>query len=167
MARHASGKQNYRVAGWVWAALAAVVVVALLVAGWIALARNNQDDLAAPECPQGDFVVQVWAADESELKDAVEEFNDANEVELDHCLKTEVVRKPDADAIKAYKAWGEGGQPGAELWKPADRQLADEALAVSKVEIAEENGGVLAPQLQDNPLPELEQRARGAFLRQL
>lgn len=167
MARHASGKQNYRVAGWVWGALVTVIVVALLVAGWVALARNNQEDLATPECPQGEFVVQVWAANEAELKDAVQKFNDSNEVELDHCLKAEVVRKPDAEAIQSYKAWGEGGQPGAELWKPADRQKADEALAVSKVEVAEENGGVLAPQLRDNPLPELEQRARGAFLRQL
>ncbi|MGJ4049511.1 hypothetical protein ACN4DP_00225 [Corynebacterium macclintockiae] len=166
MARHASGKQNYRIAGWIWAALAAVIVIAVMVVGWIVLARNNQDQLAAPECPQGDFVVQVWAAETAGLKPKVDEFNEANEVQLDHCLKAEAVEKPDAEAIAAYKAWGEGGQPGAALWQPADRQKADEALAVSKVEIGEEKNGVLAPQLRDKTLPELDQRARGAFLRQ-
>ncbi|WP_408925756.1 hypothetical protein ACKFRT_03455 [Corynebacterium sp. YSMAA1_1_F7] len=167
MARHASGKQNYRVAGWIWGALVALIVVVVLVVGWVVLARSNQDQLAEPECPQGDFVLQVWAADEAELQDAVRKFNAANEVELDHCLKAEAVRKPDAEAINGYKAWGEGGQPGAVLWKPADRQKADEALAVSKVEIAEEKNGVLAPQLRNRPLPELDQRARGAFMRGL
>lgn len=165
MARHATGKQNYHVAGWVWGALVAVILVVALVAGWIMLARNNQDQLSAPECPQGDFVVKIWAENTAELQDKVRQFNDANEVELDHCLKAEAVQKPDAEAIAAYKAWGEGGMPGAPLWKPTDRSKAEEALAVSKVETGEEKNDVLAPQLRDQPLPELDQRARGAFLR--
>lgn len=75
MARHANGENNFKVAGWVWAVLIAVVLVTALIIGWSAVSKNNQETVAAEECAEGDYELSVWTAPKA--KAAAEELASA------------------------------------------------------------------------------------------
>lgn len=101
MARHASGENNFKVAGWVWALLIAVVLVTALIIGWSAVSKNNQATVAAEECAEGDYELSLWAAPQA--KAAAEElakaYNDADRVVADHCVTASISEVADRDGL--------------------------------------------------------------------
>lgn len=120
MPRHSATDSPVRVAGWVWAALVAVIVVAALVVGWFALAgRDGGDgDSTAADCIEGDAELTVWvdpAATET-AEALVDDYNSSDPVVRDRCVTAVVEEKSTAEATAAYRA----GQPGvAPVWIPA------------------------------------------------
>src|SRR5699024_6815563 len=101
MARHANGENNFKVAGWVWAVLIAVVLVTALIIGWSAVSKHNQETVAAEECAEGDYALSVWAAPKG--KQAPEErasaYNDADRVVADHCVTAAVSEVADRGGL--------------------------------------------------------------------
>ena len=68
MGRHGSGKSNYRIAGWIWAAIAALIAIVAVVIAWTVVDNRNNDNLAAPECTGQKF--DLTERDLSKLADA-------------------------------------------------------------------------------------------------
>ena len=148
MGRHGSGKSNYRIAGWIWAAI------------------------AAPECTGQKFDLTVWAAPEVEnagAKQLVDSYNESNPSAMDTCIHATVVSMPDNEALQRYREWTPD-TPAANLpaavWIPNDgpqmvRSLGDTTTTIrnTKAPVINNDHPVLAPQLQGTPSPEIELRA--------
>lgn len=116
MARHASGEKNFKVAGWVWTVLIAVIVVTALIIGWSAVNRDNEASVGAQQCAEGDYELSVWAAPEakSAAEDLVSSYNDADRVVADHCVTAAVNEISDQDGL------GKLGDEAPAAWIPAD-----------------------------------------------
>ena len=118
MPRHAANESPTRVAGWIWAALIAVVVIAAVVIAWLVVADRDGDDDNAADCIDGNQRLLVWAdpAAEEIATDLVDSYNDSSPVVRDRCVTAEVEVTPTAEAVAAYR----GGEPGvAPVWIPA------------------------------------------------
>lgn len=118
MARHSAAQSPVRVAGWVWFALVAVILVVALVVGWFVLASRQSSDEAEGACIDGDQELTVWAdpAAEDVARQLVADYNDTEPVVRDRCVTASVEVRSTAEATLAYR----GGQPGvAPVWIPA------------------------------------------------
>lgn len=94
MARHASGKNNLRLAGWLIALLVALAVAAVLAV--VLWQRDGADSsAAAPDCVSGDLVLPVAASDEKVGRALIDDYAAANPVVRDYCIKPQYV-----DSIK-------------------------------------------------------------------
>lgn len=118
MSRHSAAQSPVRVAGWVWFALVAVILVVALVVGWFVLAARQSSDEAAATCIDGDQELTVWAdpAAEDVARQVVADYNETDPVVRDRCVTASVAVRSTAEATLAYR----GGQPGvAPVWIPA------------------------------------------------
>lgn len=172
MGRHGSGKSNYRIAGWIWAAIAALIAIVAVVIAWTVVDNRNNDNLAAPECTGQKFDLTVWAAPEVEnagAKQLVDSYNESNPSAMDTCIHATVVSMPDNEALQRYREWTPD-TPAANLpaavWIPNDgpqmvRALGDTTTTIrnTKAPVINNDHPVLAPQLQGTPSPEIELRA--------
>ncbi|MGO1949866.1 MAG: hypothetical protein ACTH1D_09540 [Mycobacteriaceae bacterium] len=122
MPRHAAAESPTRIAGWIWAALIALVVVIALAVAWIVLVgRDDGDDGTASDgtsCVDGDQELLVWAdpAAEDSARRLVDTYNDSGAVVRDRCVTATLEITGTAEAAVAYRE----GQPGvAPVWIPA------------------------------------------------
>lgn len=117
MARHTATDSPVRVAGWVWAALIALIALVALVVGWFIVAGGQDNDDAAASCIDGDRELTVWAdpATEDLAASLVEDYNATDPVVRDRCINAVVETVSTAEAAQAYRE----GNPGvAPLWFP-------------------------------------------------
>lgn len=90
MARHASGKNNFRLAGWLIALLVALVLAAVLAV--VLWQRDDAGSSAdAPHCVSGDLVLPVAASDEKVGRALIDDYAAANPVVRDYCVKPQFV----------------------------------------------------------------------------
>ena len=166
MARHASGENNFKVAGWVWAVLIAVVLVTALIIGWSAVSKNNQETVAAEECAEGDYELSVWAAPQA--KAAAEElakaYNDANRIVADHCVTASISEVADRDGLakldsEVPAAWV---PEDAAAVLPAAKDHGVRAAGNDVPNVGEPARPVLRLEAGDR-VPELGQRAASDF----
>lgn len=166
MARHASGENSFKVAGWVWAVLVAVVLVTALIIGWSAVSKNNQASVAAEECAEGDYALSVWAAPKA--KAAAEElakaYNDADRVVADHCVTASISEVADRDGLSKL------GSEVPAAWVPEDAAAVLPAAKRHGVRVAGREtptvGDPARPVLRleaGDQVPELGQRAASDF----
>lgn len=101
MGRHSNGTKNYRVAGWMWMVLVAIVLIIALVIGWGALHTSNQASRDQKQCPEGNYDLTVWTSPErmEEAQGLADQYNDAHQVVNDHCVNAQITPVSDADAV--------------------------------------------------------------------
>ncbi|WKD57703.1 von Willebrand factor type A domain protein [Corynebacterium capitovis DSM 44611] len=95
MARHASGKNNYRLSAGLLTALAAVAVLAIAVAA-IVVTRSVRDQPGgaaddAARCVSGELVLPVAASSKVIAQKLVDDYRSANSVVRDYCVNPTVV----------------------------------------------------------------------------
>lgn len=166
MARHASGENNFKVAGWVWAVLIAVVLVTALIIGWSAVSKNNQETVAAEECAEGDYELSVWAAPKAKAaaEELVNAYNDADRVVADHCVTAAVSEVGDRDGLakldaEVPAAWV---PEDAAAVLPAAKDHGVRAAGSKAPTVGEPARPVLRLEAGDR-VPELGQRAASDF----
>ncbi|MGJ0182436.1 hypothetical protein [Corynebacterium glyciniphilum] len=118
MARHSAVESRVRVAGWVWAALVALLLVIVLVVGWFLLAGKQDDEESARTCIDGDQQLTVWAdpAAEDVAQTLTDAYNAEEPVVRDRCVTAVVEVTSTAEATEAYRR----AEPGvAPVWIPA------------------------------------------------
>lgn len=118
MARHSAPESRIRVAGWVWAALLALLLVTALTVGWFALAGKQGDEDASATCIDGEQRLTVWAdpAAAETARTLAEDYNAGNPVVRDRCVTAVVEVRSTAEATADYR----GARPGvAPVWIPA------------------------------------------------
>jgi hypothetical protein len=118
MARHSAPESKVRVAGWVWAAVVAVVLVIALTVGWFVLAGSQRDDEAGGDCIDGEQTLTVWAdpASEAIAQTLAESYNAGDHVVRDRCVSAVVEVMSTAEATAAYRRVEPGVAP---VWIPA------------------------------------------------
>lgn len=156
MGRHRSSSSTRRVSRGFIAAVAAVLLVIVGVAGWVALRGHTSGEggRAAGACVAGDITVPVAAAPSIApvLTDLARSYGDTAPVVRDHCVRVQVTPTPDADALAALT--GGGGQAPA-LWVPessldvgALRGAAPDRIDGDPVSLAASPVVLAAPQAQ-------------------
>ncbi|WP_145941106.1 hypothetical protein [Corynebacterium glyciniphilum] len=118
MARHSAGESRLRVAGWVWAALVALILVIAVVVGWFVLAGRQGDDNSAASCIDGEQRLTVWAdpAAADIAQSLAERYNAEEPVVRDRCVTAVVEITSTAEATEAYRRVDPGVAP---VWIPA------------------------------------------------
>lgn len=126
MGRHSNGTRNYRIASWMWLALLALLLIIAVVIGWGALRSSNTAANDQAQCPEGDYQLKVWSAQEREstANELVERYNEAHHVVNDHCVQAEVSTVPDETALEQIKK----SEDVAGAWIPADAAAAAKQL---------------------------------------
>ena len=125
MGRHAKPAQSgVHLAGWVWAALMALLLIIALVIGWFAINKTNS--AGSEKCPDGDYSLAVWAAPEAEgtAQSLIDSYNEEDHVVEDSCVKATAQTMSDDDAVKALS---EDNNTVPAVWMPNDPQRAIEA----------------------------------------
>ncbi|MGV0869597.1 hypothetical protein [Corynebacterium kalidii] len=118
MARHSAPDSTVRVAGWVWAAVVAVLLVVAVVVGWFVLVGSQRDDEAGDACIDGEQELTVWAdpAAEEVARTLAESYNAGEHVVRDRCVTAVVEVMSTAEATAAYRRVEPGVAP---VWIPA------------------------------------------------
>ncbi|MEJ6548540.1 hypothetical protein PQI66_03155 [Corynebacterium sp. USCH3] len=118
MARHSAAESRFRVAGWVWAALLALILVIAMVVGWFILAGRHDGATSAQNCIDGEQQLTVWAdpAAEDVARQVVDRYNSGGPVVRDRCVTAVVALKSTAEATEAYRRVEPGVAP---VWIPA------------------------------------------------
>lgn len=102
MARHASGKNNYRLST---GAVVVLLVAALILAGlvWFFAGRGGGSDSDAqgeqPDCVAGELALPIAAADQTAGKALVDAYAASNPVVRDYCVTPELVGDIDDAAV--------------------------------------------------------------------
>ncbi|MGV0409313.1 vWA domain-containing protein [Corynebacterium resistens] len=145
MARHANGRSSFQLAGWVWALLIALLVVTALVLGWKRVAENNQADVEAPTCAEGEYTLNAWVAPQREeaAQKLAEKYNSSDRVVRDKCTKVAFTTASDDEVRGKLKK-----PENVAAWLPADSQGARAAankagLQVGTGDSAKIGGGAL------------------------
>lgn len=118
MARHSAGESRVRVAGWVWIALIALILVIAVVVGWFVLAGRQDDETSATSCIDGEQRLTVWAdpAAADIAQSLAERYNAEDPVVRDRCVTAVVEVTSTAEATDAYRRVDPGVAP---VWIPA------------------------------------------------
>ncbi|MDN5683336.1 hypothetical protein [Corynebacterium glyciniphilum] len=118
MARHSAGESRVRVAGWVWIALIALILVIAVVVGWFVLAGRQDDETSAASCIDGEQRLTVWAdpAAADIAQSLAERYNAEEPVVRDRCVTAVVEVTSTAEATDAYRRVDRGVAP---VWIPA------------------------------------------------
>ncbi|WP_099298787.1 vWA domain-containing protein [Corynebacterium dentalis] len=127
MGRHANGTKNYRIAGWIWFALIALVLVVALIIGWGALRQSNEASTDQKQCPEGDYSLNVWAAPErgEAAQQLVDKYNESGQVVNDHCVKAEVSQVADQEVLDKAKS----SDGVSSVWIPASPSTVAKGMA--------------------------------------
>lgn len=100
MARHASGKNNFRLAGWVIALLVALALAVALI--WYLAQRDGGSDSNAatePECVAGELTLPIAASDTQVGQQLIDAYRDTHPVVRDYCVKPQLVDSVSAAAV--------------------------------------------------------------------
>ena len=146
MGRHSNGTKNYKLAGWMWMAIIALIAVVALVFGWNVLRSGNEQDTAQQSCTEGDYSLKVWAAEKhNELAQKLaDDYNSDSRVVRDACVNAEIEQIADADALQAIKDKGQI----APVWIADNAQEAAKGLKDAQVKLS----GPDAPVLEGAPI---------------
>lgn len=93
MAKHASGKNNYRLSGELIALLVVLALIAAAVIWWLSTRGDDADSAAAqPEdCVAGELVLPVAASDKGAGQSLVDAYGASSPVVRDYCVKPQLV----------------------------------------------------------------------------
>ena len=93
MAKHASGKNNYRLSGELIALLVVLALIAAAVIWWLSTRGDDADSAAAqPEdCVTGELVLPVAASDKGAGQSLVDAYGASSPVVRDYCVKPQLV----------------------------------------------------------------------------
>lgn len=93
MAKHASGKNNYRLSGELIALLVVLALIAAAVIWWLSTRGDDADSAAAqPEdCVAGEMVLPVAASDKGAGQSLVDAYGASSPVVRDYCVKPQLV----------------------------------------------------------------------------
>lgn len=93
MAKHASGKNNYRLSGELIALLVVLALIAAAVIWWLSTRGDDADSAAAqPEdCIAGELVLPVAASDKGAGQSLVDAYGASSPVVRDYCVKPQLV----------------------------------------------------------------------------
>ena len=93
MAKHASGKNNYRLSGELIALLVVLALIAAAVIWWLSTRGDDADSAEAqPEdCVAGELVLPVAAADKGAGQSLVDAYGASSPVVRDYCVKPQLV----------------------------------------------------------------------------
>ena len=93
MAKHASGKNNYRLSGELIALLVVLALIAAAVIWWLSTRGDDSDSAAAqPEdCVAGELVLPVAASDKGAGQSLVDAYGASSPVVRDYCVKPQLV----------------------------------------------------------------------------
>lgn len=93
MAKHASGKNNYRLSGELIALLVVLALIAAAVIWWLSTRGEDADSAEAqPEdCVAGELVLPVAASDKGAGQSLVDAYGASSPVVRDYCVKPQLV----------------------------------------------------------------------------
>ncbi|OFT58416.1 hypothetical protein HMPREF3151_04315 [Corynebacterium sp. HMSC05H05] len=96
MAKHASGKNNYRLSGELIALLVVLALIAAAVIWWLSSRGDGADDAdgaqaKAEDCVAGELVLPVAASDKGAGQSLVDAYGDSAPVVRDYCVKPQLV----------------------------------------------------------------------------
>ena len=93
MAKHASGKNNYRLSGELIALLVVLALIAAAVIWWLSTRGDDTDSAEAqPEdCVAGELVLPVAASDKGAGQSLVDAYGASSPVVRDYCVKPQLV----------------------------------------------------------------------------
>ena len=93
MAKHASGKNNYRLSGELIALLVVLALIAAAVIWWLSTRGEDADNAEAqPEdCVAGELVLPVAASDKGAGQSLVDAYGESSPVVRDYCVKPQLV----------------------------------------------------------------------------
>lgn len=93
MAKHASGKNNYRLSGELIALLVVLALIAAAVIWWLSTRGDDADSAEAqPEdCVAGELVLPVAASDKGAGQSLVDAYGASSPVVRDYCVKPQLV----------------------------------------------------------------------------
>jgi len=93
VAKHASGKNNYRLSGELIALLVVLALIAAAVIWWLSTRGDDADSAAAqPEdCVAGELVLPVAASDKGAGQSLVDAYGASSPVVRDYCVKPQLV----------------------------------------------------------------------------
>ena len=93
MAKHASGKNNYRLSGELIALLVVLALIAAAVIWWLSTRGEDSDSAEAqPEdCVAGELVLPVAASDKGSGQSLVDAYGASSPVVRDYCVKPQLV----------------------------------------------------------------------------
>ena len=93
MAKHASGKNNYRLSGELIALLVVLALIAAAAIWWLSTRGDDADSAAAqPEdCVAGELVLPVAASDKGAGQSLVDAYGASSPVVRDYCVKPQLV----------------------------------------------------------------------------
>ena len=93
MAKHASGKNNYRLSGELIALLVVLALIAAAVIWWLSTRGEDSDSAEAqPEdCVAGELVLPVAASDKGAGQSLVDAYGASSPVVRDYCVKPQLV----------------------------------------------------------------------------
>ena len=93
MAKHASGKNNYRLSGELIALLVVLALIVAAVIWWLSTRGDDSDSAEAqPEdCVAGELVLPVAASDKGAGQSLVDAYGASSPVVRDYCVKPQLV----------------------------------------------------------------------------
>ena len=96
MAKHASGKNNYRLSGELIALLVVLALIAAAVIWWLSSRGDDTNDAAgaqakAEDCVAGELTLPVAASDKGAGQSLVDAYGDSAPVVRDYCVKPQLV----------------------------------------------------------------------------
>jgi len=93
VAKHASGKNNYRLSGELIALLVVLALIAAAVIWWLSSRGDDagSTEAKAEECVAGELVLPVAASDKGAGQSLVDAYGDSAPVVRDYCVKPQLV----------------------------------------------------------------------------
>lgn len=94
MAKHASGKNNYRLSGELIALLVVLALIAAAVIWWLSTRGDDTNDAAGAQtedCVAGEIVLPVAASDKGAGQSLVDAYGESAPVVRDYCVKPQLV----------------------------------------------------------------------------
>lgn len=94
MAKHASGKNNYRLSGELIALLVVLALIAAAVIWWLSTRGDDTNDAASAQtedCVAGELALPVAASDKGAGQSLVDAYGASSPVVRDYCVKPQLV----------------------------------------------------------------------------
>lgn len=149
MGRHASGKNNYRVAKGPFIAVLVVIVLVAAIFAWVNLRESNDSTLDADRarCTKGDLTLMV-ASDPAAVgstQKLVQAYGESNPVVRDFCVRPQITVAGSQEVVTALTAANETTEDPAAaaatepmtpgVWIPADISFVNQAKESDKVKV--------------------------------
>ena len=91
MAKHANGKNNYKLSGGAIAVLVALALFIAVVIWWVAGRGSQNQESQAQECVAGELTLPIAAADTEAGHSLIDAYGETHPVVRDYCVRAELV----------------------------------------------------------------------------